>query len=173
MLADLYPVDLLKAARPVREEALPCPRLGGIGECAFLLPGRAVRLKRHVGQRVEPVLRTQFDLVDRLVVGALPLLVQLPGIVDVTVRRAVEFGRVGFERMRAELFDIDGDRRSQALRAQHVEPRRRAVGVHQRREIMLRPRLVGGDQRRRVLDGGVGTGQMGDPRFACHAVRSP
>ena len=31
--------------------------------------------------------------------------------------------------MRAELLDIDGDRRGQALRTQHVEPRRRAVGL--------------------------------------------
>jgi hypothetical protein len=55
--------------------------------------------------------------------------VHAPGAVDVAVGWAVKLGRVGFERMRAELIDIDGGRRCQALRAQHIEPRRRAVWV--------------------------------------------
>jgi len=58
--------------------------------------------------------------------------VDMPSGVDVAVRRAVELGSVGFERMRAELLDIDGDRRCQALRAQHVEPRRGGVRIGQR-----------------------------------------
>src|SRR5215472_10518244 len=80
-------------------------------------------------QGTETVLGPELDLVDRLVVGALPLLVHAPGTVDVAVRRPVEFGCVGFERMRAELLDIDSDRGCQPLRAQHVEPRWRAVRV--------------------------------------------
>jgi len=106
VLADLQPVDLLETARAVGEEALPRLWLGSVGEGAFLLPGCAVRLQCHVGQWVEPVFPTQLDLVYRLVVGALPLPVHLPRAVDVAVRRAVELGCVGFERMRAELLDI-------------------------------------------------------------------
>jgi hypothetical protein len=49
--------------------------------------------------------------------------VHLPRAVDVAVRRAVELGRVGFERMRAELLDIYGDRRGQALRARSTSNR--------------------------------------------------
>jgi hypothetical protein len=57
----------------------------------------------------------------------LALLVHAPGIVDVAIRRAVEFGSVGLERVRAELLDINGDRRRKALWTQNVEPRRLAV----------------------------------------------
>jgi hypothetical protein len=49
--------------------------------------------------------------------------VHASGAVDVAVRRTVELNHIGFERMRAELFDIDGDRCCQALWAQNVEPR--------------------------------------------------
>src|SRR5262249_45040947 len=122
LLTDLQPVDFLEAPRTVREEALARLRLGGIGKRAFLLPRPAVRLCRH-GPRAE------LDLVDRLVVGAPPLLVPLPRTIDVAVRRPIQFGCVGFERMCAELLYIDSDRGCQPLRAQHVEPRWRAVRV--------------------------------------------
>src|ERR1700736_962775 len=52
LLADLQPVDLLETARAVGEEALPCLRFGGAGERAFLLPGAAVGLRRHVRQGI-------------------------------------------------------------------------------------------------------------------------
>jgi hypothetical protein len=106
---------------------LPRFGLGGIGEGAFLVPGGSVGLPGHIGQRVEPILGAQLDFVDRLVIGALPLLVHTPGAIDVTVRWTVELGGIGFERMRAELLDIDRDRCCEALRAQDIEPRRRAV----------------------------------------------
>jgi len=111
---------------------------------------------------------TQLDLVNRLVAGALPLLVHMPVMIDEAVRRTVELGRVGFEGMGAELFDIDGDRRGKALRAQHVEPRRRAVGVRQQEQIVLRPCIIGRNQGRGILNGGIGSCQMGDAVFACH-----
>jgi hypothetical protein len=59
----------------------------------------------------------------------LPFLVHASDAVDVAVRQAVELGRIGFEGMGTELLDIDGDRRSQALRAQNVEPRRFTLRV--------------------------------------------
>jgi hypothetical protein len=128
LLADLQPVDLLEAARAVGEEALPRLRFGGVGERAFLLPGSAVRLYRRIRQGIEPIFGGSSTLVYRLVAGALPLLVHVSVTVDVAVWRAVELGRVGFEGMGAELLDIDGDRRGQALCEQHVEPWRRAIG---------------------------------------------
>src|SRR5215472_14320321 len=36
---------------------------------------------------------------------------------------------------------------------------------------MFRSCLVLGDQRRGILNSGVGSGQMGDPSFVCHAAR--
>ena len=129
VVADLQPIDLLEAARAVGEKSLPRLCFGGAGERAFLLPGGAVRLPRHVGQRIDPVLGAQDDLIDRLVARAAPLRAHLPVAAEPAVRRPIELGGVGFERVRAELLDIDRDRRREALRAQCVEPRRRAVGV--------------------------------------------
>ena len=130
-------------------------------------------MRRHVGQRIEPVLGPQLDLVDRLVSGTLPLLVHMPVTVEVAVRPTVELGRVGFQRMGTELFDIDRDRSRQALRTKHVESRRQAVGVREQRQPVLRSRLVGRDQRRRILNRGVRPGQVGDSCFPCHDARSP
>jgi hypothetical protein len=62
------------------------------------------------------VFEAQFDLVDRLVTGTLPFLAHPPGIIDVAVGRPVELGKLGFERMRAELLDINRDRHCQPLR---------------------------------------------------------
>src|SRR5262249_44598642 len=45
--------------------------------------------------------------------------------------------------MRAELFDINRDRRGQSLRAQHVESCRRAVAVREKGQPLLRSCLVG------------------------------
>src|ERR1700730_12717109 len=75
--------------------------------------------------------------------------------------------------MRAELLDIDGDRRGETLGAQYVEPRRCAVGARQQGQVVLRSRLVGGDQGRGVLNGGIWSRQVGDPRIAIHAARPP
>ena len=47
--ADLQPIDLLEAARAIGKKSLPRLCFGGAGERAFLLPGGAVRLPRHVG----------------------------------------------------------------------------------------------------------------------------
>src|ERR1700730_9114244 len=69
------------------------------------------------GKRVEPVFWAKLDLVDRNILCALALLLHASGVVDVGIWRPVKLGRVGFEGMRAELLDIGGDRRSQALRA--------------------------------------------------------
>src|ERR1700676_5465735 len=85
--ADLQPVDLLEAARAVGEKSLPRLRLGGAGERAFLLPGGAVHLSSHVGQRIDPVLGAQYDLIDRLVGAAPPLLGRLPVAAEPAVRR--------------------------------------------------------------------------------------
>ena len=105
---------------------------------------------RHVRQRVEAVFWTQLDFIDRLVVSTLAILVHTSRTVDVTVWRAVELGRVGFEGMRAELFDIDGDRRRQALWSQNVELRRPTIGVgHERARLCLALALLD------VTNGGV------------------
>jgi hypothetical protein len=61
----------------------------------------------------------------------LPLRAHLPVAADPPVRGRIELSHVGFERVRTELLDINRNRHRQALRAQYVEPRRRAVGVHQ------------------------------------------
>jgi hypothetical protein len=116
LLADLKPVDLLEAARAVGEEALPRLCFGGAGERAFLLPRPAVRLHRHIVQRIDPVLRAELDLVDQPVAGTLPFPVHMSGTVEVAVQRTVELRRVGFEPMRAELPDIKGDGLRQALK---------------------------------------------------------
>ena len=95
-----------------------------------------------------------------------------PGTVDVAVGWAVELGRVGFERMRAELFDINRDRRGQSLRAQHVESCRRAVGVREKGQPVFCSRLVGGDKGWGVLNGGIGSGEMSDPSLPRASSRS-
>src|SRR5262249_59917688 len=75
--ADRQPVDLLEAARAVGKEALAMG--GGTGRGTFLLPRRSVGLPRHVGQRIEAVLRLELDLVDRLVARA-PALFSEPSL---------------------------------------------------------------------------------------------
>ena len=102
---DRQPVDLLEAARPVGIEALPGDFAARAGR--LLLPGRTVPLQSHVGERVEAVLGRQLDRVDGLVGLARALATELPVRPDETVRRPVEFGRIGFEWMGRELLDID------------------------------------------------------------------
>src|SRR6266446_1678246 len=145
-----------------RDQPLLCRALGAMS-----------MFSNHIRHRIAPVFGTEFDLIDWLVAAALPLLVHASGAVDVAVWRAVELDRVGVEGMGAELLDIDGDRRGQALGAQYIEPRRRASRVCQQGQVVLHPRLVRGDQRWGVLNGSVGAGEMGDPGFAIHGVRPP
>ena len=150
--ADRHAIDLLEAARAVREEALAMLRTARRG--AFVVPCRAVGLGRHVGQGIETVLRLQLDLVHRLVAGVLALLPEHAVGADVSVGRSIEFGDVRFQRMGGKLLDIDLGRRGEALRPQRVVLERRAVRILEQRQAVLGARLVRGDERRRVLDGG-------------------
>src|SRR5579885_368319 len=70
--------------------------------------------------------------------------------------------------MRAELLDIDRDRRGEPLRAQHVEAHGAAVRVGLERQPVFRARLVAGDEWRAVLDRGVGAGEMRDAWLVGH-----
>lgn len=54
--ADLQPIDLFKAARAIGKEALPRFLVGGEGIGTFVVPGLAVDLPRHIGQRIDAVL---------------------------------------------------------------------------------------------------------------------
>ena len=170
VLADAEPVDLLDWPRAVGKERLPRLMRRRDRLRTVRLPGATVGLARHVGQRIKPVLRAQLDLVHRLVGRALPLLAEVSRRVEIAVRRTVKLGGVMLERMRAELLDVDHRGPRQPLRAQHVEARRRAVGVGQRREPVLRARLVARHQRRDGVDGGVRACEIGDARLLAHGT---
>ena len=161
--ADRHAVDFLEAARAVGEEALAA--IGRAGRGAFLLPCRSVGLGRHIGKRIQAIFRLQLDLVDRLVAGVLALLPEYAVRADVSVWRPIEFGHVGFQRMRGKLLDVDLCRRREALGAQRVVPQRRAVRILEQWQAMLGARLVRRDQRRRVLDGGCRPRQVGNACF--------
>ena len=155
--------------RAVREERLP----GLVGGRDLLhavgIPGTAVGLARHVRQGIETIVRPQLDFVHRPCRRRSDAPCEnSPSRVEVAVRRAVKLGGVGLERMRAELLDIDDRRPRQPLRPQHVEARRCPVGIGQRRESVFRARLVAGHQRRDGVNGGVGTGEIGNARFCAH-----
>jgi hypothetical protein len=51
------------------------------------------------------------------------------------------------------------------LRPQNVEALLAAIRVVARRQAVFAPRLVGGDERRRILDGRCRAGEMGDVHF--------
>jgi hypothetical protein len=125
----------------------------------------AVGLTRHVWQRIQAVFRFQFDLVDRLVALVPALLPEHAVAADISVRRTVEFSRVGFQGMGGELLDIDLGRRGEALGPQRIVPQRRPVHVGEGRQSMLFTRLVRRDKRRGVLDGRRRTRQMGNSCF--------
>ena len=148
MLADGQTVDLLEDARAVGIERLARALGRRERHGAVILPGAAVGLARHVGQREDPILRQELDLVDRLVAGGGAGFMEFAGGNDIAVGRPVKFGRVALERMGAELLDIDRDRRGEPLRAQEVEPGRAPVGIGLERQPVFRPRLVAGDERR-------------------------
>ena len=97
------------------------------------------------------------------------LLVKIAFGVEVSVRRTVKLRCIGFERVGAELLDINHRRLCQTLRPQHVEARRRAIRIGQRIESVFCARLVAGDERRDGMDGGVGAGEIDDARFALMA----
>ena len=88
--------------------------------------------------------------------------------IDVTVRRAIEFGGVLFQRVGAELLHINRCGGGQPLRAQHIEPGRAAIRIRARRQAVLCTGLVAGDQRRAVADGGVGAGKIRYAGFVGH-----
>src|SRR5260221_10091410 len=92
--------------------------------------------------------------------------------IQVAVGRSIELGGVALERMRAELLDVDLGRRREALRPERVEADRLAAFVPHPRQAMLGARLVAGDQRPRVGDGGVGNGDVGDSRLLFHRLRA-
>ena len=134
-------------------------------EHRFFLPGLAVGLSRHVGQRIKAVLGLDLDLEHRLVVRAAPLFPEDALGIEIPVRRAVKLSRVGFERMRGKAFDIDLGGSGQALRPQNVEALLAAIRVVARRQAVFAPRLVGSHQRWRVLDRRCRAGEMGDLYF--------
>ena len=155
-------VDLFEAPRAVGKKALP--RLRGIGTrfAAFLFPGLTIGLQRHVGKRVKTVLGQKLDLEHRLVVGAGSFLVKHALAVDIAVGRPVELGGVGFERVRGKALDVNGHRRGQPLRAENVETLLTPIRILAQRQAVFAARFVGGHERRRVLNGGRRTGEVGD-----------
>src|SRR5260221_13433441 len=92
--------------------------------------------------------------------------------IQVAVGRSIELGGVALERMRAELLDVDLGRRREALRPERVEADRLAAFVAHQRQAMLGARLVAGDERRPVGDGGVGTRDVGGGRLLFPRVRA-
>ena len=166
--ANAQPVDLFKTAGPIGEEALTGPRPLGHGGGAFLLPWAPVALAGHVGQGVEPVFGPQLHLIDRLVGLRAPCGREAAVGGQIAVRGAIEVGGVALQRMRGELLHIDLYGRGETLGAQGVELGGLPVLGQTRRQAMHGSRLVGGDERRGVLDGRRGSRQMGDPHFLGH-----
>jgi hypothetical protein len=163
--ADRQAVDLFEAARPVRIKALACLVGGSTRRGAFFLPGLAVRLPRHVWQRIEAVLGLELDLEHGLVVRAGPLFAEDTFGVEISVRRSVKLDGIGFKRMSGEAFDIHFGGSGQTLRPQDVEALLAAIRVVARRQAVFASRLVGGDERRRILDRSRRAGEMGDLHF--------
>ena len=92
------------------------------GAGAIVLPGLAIGLARHVGQRIEAILGPQGDLVHGHIAWPLALGVEDPGRIEVSIRWRIQLGGVALQGMSAELFDIDRHRRRQTLGAEGVEP---------------------------------------------------
>ena len=94
--------------------------------------------------------------------------------IEIAVGRPVELGGVGFQRMRGKLFDINLGRGGEALGAQRVEARTALPSASLRSgKPYLAPRLVGRDQRRRVLDRRGRSGEMGNACFVALVHRVP
>src|SRR5215831_451712 len=155
-----------KLRGPVWIKALACLVRRSAGRGAFLLPGLAIRLPRHVWQRIEAVLGLKLDLEHRLVVRAGSFFPENAFGVEISVRRSVKLGGIGLERVGGEAFDKDFGWSGKTLRPQNVEARLAAIWVVARRQAVFAPRLVGGDQRRRILDGRCRAGEMGDLHFS-------
>jgi hypothetical protein len=144
--ADAQPVDLLETARPVGQERLTRPRFGGERLSALLLPGRAIGLHRHVGQRVIAIVRQQLDLVHGPIIGGRPLAAERSVDAEIAVRWTIQLHRIGLQRMRGELLDIDRDRRRQSLWTQHIIAQRPAIGTAAQRQLMPHTSFVRGHQ---------------------------
>ena len=130
---DAHLIDFVEYTRAVGHERLPrlLPRRDRHN--AIRLPGASVGLPRHIGQRKITVFRPDLDLVDRAIIFvALFRRKEAIGI-QVSVGGRVKVCGVGFERMRAELLDIDRDRHRQLLRPQDIEARDLALDIGQRR----------------------------------------
>src|SRR5207344_3358363 len=96
---------------------------------AVHLPGLAVVLARHIGERIEAVFRFKYDFVNRFVSSTAAILVKNSSHVEIAVWRRVKLGVIALQRMGGELFDVDGHWRCQALRTEHVETHRRAIFI--------------------------------------------
>src|SRR6059058_1022945 len=155
LVADAEAIDLLEEPRAVGIEGLPRLLLRRHRPSAVLLPRKPVGLPRHVRQRVHAVVRLQRDLVHRPIIGAATFFVERAPRIQIAVGWAIELGGVALEGMRAELLDVDGHRRGQALRAERVEAQRATVRARQERQAVLLAGLVAGHERGAVLDGGV------------------
>ena len=121
----------------------------------LMMGGAAICAQTATGQKL--------DLEHGLVVGAGLFFVKDAFAVDIAVGRPVELGGVGFERMRGKALDINDHRRGQPLRTQDVVALLTPIRILARRQTVFAPRLVGGHERRRVLNGGRRTGEVGDP----------
>ena len=122
-------IDLFEEPRAVGKKRHAAKLARRILFRAVHFPCLAVGLARHVGKRIQTVFRLERDFVDGFVAGTGALFVKNAGSVEIAVGRRVKLGGIAFERVRAELFNVDRDRRRQALRAQHVETHRRAVCI--------------------------------------------
>ena len=67
--------------------------------------------------------------------------------------------------MGAKLLDVNGDRASQSLRPQDIEPHRRTVCMCPRRQAVFFARLVAGNQRLGILDRRRRPGENCDARL--------
>ena len=120
----------------------------------IILPGLAIGLSGHIGQRVEPILWPQDDFVDGDIVRPLALMVEHASGIEVAIGRGIELSSVALQGMGAELFDIDRYWSCQALRPKRVKTHRAAVRIGAEGKPMLFPRLVAGDEWFTVLDCG-------------------
>src|SRR5262249_18731537 len=103
----------LEAARAVGEKPLSAGDRAR--RDAFLLPRRSVGLGRHIGKRIQAILRLQLDLIDGLDASTLALLADYAVPADASIGRRIEFGDSGFQRVRGRLLNIHLDRSREAL----------------------------------------------------------
>src|SRR6185295_19105746 len=152
------PLQLLKNPHCVRVERLADSTVQPIE----VLPSTAIGPTRHVGERIQAVLRAQEHFVDRAIARVLTYLVKVVRGAEVAVGRRKEFGRIALERMSAELLNVHRDRRGETLEVERVRRHRSAEPVAQWWQTVLFAGLAARDGSIRVEDGGGWATKDGD-----------